>query len=119
MFASHLPHNQPDIKYHIRNMMEPSWWGTDLEILALATYFQKPIYYVTPSQTHFNGRSYTLSKEMVPFTIQPWWTALLTPTLSLTYNYTMFQVYTIAQSFLHQQDSDLQVFRQSKPVTFT
>ena len=52
LFASHLPQNQPEIKHHIRNMMEPSRWGTDLKILALATYLQKPIYYVTNSPSN-------------------------------------------------------------------
>lgn len=30
-------------------MANPFKWGTDLEIIAIATYFQKPIYYVTNS----------------------------------------------------------------------
>ena len=49
LFATHLHPTESSIATHVYKMAEPFKWGTDLEIIATATYFQKPIYYVTNS----------------------------------------------------------------------
>ena len=36
--------NEPDINSHIRKMLAPGVWGTHVELVAAATYFQIPVY---------------------------------------------------------------------------
>ena len=36
--------NEPDMSSHIKKMHRPGIWGTHVELLAVATYFQVPIY---------------------------------------------------------------------------
>ena len=36
--------NEPDINSHIRKMLAPGVWGTHVELVAAATYFQIPAY---------------------------------------------------------------------------
>jgi len=37
--------NPPTMKQHINDMLRPNKWGTHIEILAAATYYQIPVYY--------------------------------------------------------------------------
>ena len=54
LFAKHIHSAESNIEAHIHKMATPSKWGTDLEIIAAATYFQKPIFYVTNASNTFH-----------------------------------------------------------------
>ena len=49
VFTSHLPQQshsqQSSILEHVKRISNPGTWGTDLELLAAATYFQIPVYF--------------------------------------------------------------------------
>ena len=45
--------NSPDISTHIREMLAPKKWGTHVELLAAATYFQVPVYYLRSPSRNF------------------------------------------------------------------
>lgn len=37
--------NEPTMKDHIKRLLQPATWGTHVELFALATYLQVPVYY--------------------------------------------------------------------------
>ena len=39
--------NEPDIDQHIKKMALPNVWGTHVEIIAAATFYQIPVYFTT------------------------------------------------------------------------
>lgn len=45
--------NSPDIQSHIRTMSLPGRWGTHVELLAAATYFQTPVFYVRAPSSEY------------------------------------------------------------------
>ena len=49
LFTAHLHPPELSVATHLNKMANPFQWETDLEIIAIATYFQRPIYYVTDS----------------------------------------------------------------------
>ena len=42
--------NEPDMSSHIKKMLRPGTWGSHVELLAAATYFQVPIYILKENQ---------------------------------------------------------------------
>ena len=45
--------NSPDIQSHIRTMTLPGRWGTHVELLAAATYFQTPVFYLRAPSSEY------------------------------------------------------------------
>ena len=45
--------NSPDMHSHIQEMLHPKKWGTHVELLAAATYFQIPVYFLKSPSSRF------------------------------------------------------------------
>ena len=49
--------NEPDMRSHVRKMLRPGIWGTHIELLAAASYFQITIYIVKGNQCAWEALS--------------------------------------------------------------
>ena len=50
--------NVSSIRKYVHKLLTPNTWGTHVEIMAAATYFQVPVYFATRTRlAHTNGMS--------------------------------------------------------------